>query len=105
MEVLSILGVDDLPFLVQTISSSVSENCLPFGILGLRDIQDSSSCVDEELSLVSEDLPPSAGGTSDLQGLSSTIVLDMERLSILFAQDCSCLVVEVPDLVLTAGAD
>jgi len=78
---------------------------LPLSILGLPDIEDLASSVHEELALVSEDLPPSAGSTSDLQVSAATVTLDVERLPVLLAQDCSGLVVEVPNLVLTARAE
>lgn len=102
LESLSILGVNELPSLVLAVVSGVDADLLALSILGLGDFDDFASSVHEELALKSEDLPPSAGSASDLQGSAATVTLDVEGLLVLLAEDCSGLVVEVPNLVLTA---
>jgi hypothetical protein len=76
---LSLINIDDLPSLVDLSVSLVQDNILVFSVLSSFNIKYSVVLhVGDELSFVSEQLPPSRVGAPDLKVSVSSRVLDVK---------------------------
>jgi hypothetical protein len=100
---LGILQVDNLPLLVDTIVFVVSNNFLVLFIFAFKDIKYLSLGVDNMLSFISEDGPPSTVGTSSSDELTFTIWFNLNVVASPLTYDSSGLVIEEEDLLGTSG--
>jgi hypothetical protein len=78
-------------------------NWVSFNVFASSNIKDLVvGPVDELVVLILEDLEPSRVGAPDLHVIGSTCTLDIPRLIVQSCSDCQGLLMEVPDLSLSA---
>jgi len=101
-----LIKIDNIPFLVCSLMNAPNNDLSSFFILSSVDIKCFLVLQVDEVSIlltgVLEELEPSRVGAPDLHVVGSSCTLDIPRLVVKFCSDCQGLLVEVPDLSVSA---